>query len=60
MANLQVTFDQEQIQEALFGDRGPVAVLMESVLNQVLPPEGDDGPPRCSPRAAHKRPLRVP
>ena len=42
MANLQVTFDQEQIQEALFGDRGPVAVLMESVLNQVLQSEMTD------------------
>ena len=36
MADLQFTLDEEQIQEALFGDRGPVAVLMESMLNQVL------------------------
>jgi transposase-like protein len=42
MADLQVTFEEEQIQEALFGDRGPVAVLMESVLNQVLQSEMTD------------------
>jgi transposase-like protein len=41
MADLQVTFDEEQIQEALFGDRG-MAVLMESVLNQVLQSEMTD------------------
>jgi transposase-like protein len=41
MADLQVTFDQEQIQEALFGDRG-MAVLMESVLNEVLQSEMTD------------------
>jgi len=34
MADLQFTSPgEEQIQEALFGDRGPVAVLMESVLS---------------------------
>jgi len=38
MADLQFTLDDEQIQEALFGDRG-MAVLMESVLNQVLQSE---------------------
>jgi len=38
MANLQCTLSEEEIQEALFGDRG-MAVLMESVLNQVLQSE---------------------
>jgi len=38
MANLQFTLSEEEIQEALFGDRG-MAVLMESVLNQVLQSE---------------------
>jgi transposase-like protein len=41
MADLQFTLDEEQIQEALFGDRG-MAVLMESVLNQVLQSETTD------------------
>jgi len=41
MANLQFTLDEDQIQEALFGDRG-MAVLMESVLNQVLQSEMTD------------------
>jgi len=38
MANLQITLDEERIQQVLFGDRG-MAVLMESVLNQVLQSE---------------------
>ena len=38
MANLQITLDEEKIQDVLFGDRG-MAVLMESVLNQVLQSE---------------------
>lgn len=38
MAHLELTLSDEQIQEALFGDRG-MAVLMEAVLNQVLQAE---------------------
>ena len=38
MASLEFTLSEEEIQEALFGDRG-MAVLMESVLNQVLQAE---------------------
>ena len=41
MADLQFTLDEDQIQEALFGDRG-MAVLMESMLNQVLQSEMTD------------------
>jgi transposase-like protein len=41
MADLQFTLDEEQIQKVLFGDRG-MAVLMESVLNQVLQSEMTD------------------
>ncbi len=38
MADLQIILDEEKIQEVLFGDRG-MAVLMESVLNEVLQSE---------------------
>ena len=38
MADLQITLDEEKIQQVLFGDHG-MAVLMESVLNQVLQSE---------------------
>ena len=38
MADLQITLSEEKIQDVLFGDRG-MAVLMESVLNEVLQPE---------------------
>ena len=38
MADLQTTLSEENIQDVLFGNRG-MAVLMESVLNQVLQSE---------------------
>ena len=38
MADLQITLEEEKIQQVLFGDRG-MAVLMESILNQVLQSE---------------------
>ena len=41
MADVQITLDEEKIQKVLFGDRG-MAVLMESVLNQVLQSEMSD------------------
>lgn len=41
MADLQITLDEEKIQQVLFGDRG-MALLMESVLNQVLQSEMTD------------------
>ena len=41
MDNLQITLSEKKIQGVLFGDRG-MAVLMESVLNQVLQSEMSD------------------
>ena len=53
MADLQITLSEEKIQDVLFGDRG-MAVLMESVLNQVLQSEMT-GSPRREARRAHQR-----